>query len=127
MPTHPSATPASRKIFVLDTSVILYDHRALHSFEEHDVAVPLTVLEELDRFKKGSSVLNRNAREFIRGLDELSGRNLLQEWIPINGDTSGFVKVIADAETEMPRSFSIAMKSERVRRASPLARTCPAI
>ena len=95
MPTHPPvSTSDSRKIFVLDTSVILYDHRALHSFEEHDVAMPLTVLEELDRFKKGSSVLNRNAREFIRGLDELSGRNLLQEWIPINGETSGRVRVL---------------------------------
>jgi len=86
--------PTPRKVFVLDTSVILYDHQTLDSFEEHDVAIPLTVLEELDRFKKGSSVLNRNAREFIRRLDEFAGDNLLREWIPLNGPTSGRVKVI---------------------------------
>ena len=97
----------SHKIFVLDTSVILHDHRVLNSFDEHDIAIPLTVLEELDRFKKGNSVLNRNAREFIRGLDELSGSNLLQEWIPLanlnghgdplastNGNKSGRVRVL---------------------------------
>jgi PhoH-like ATPase len=84
----------SRKIFVIDTSVILYDHQALDSFEEHDVAIPITVLEELDQFKKGSSVLNRNAREFIRRLDEFSSDNLLQDWIPLNGSDGGRVKVV---------------------------------
>ena len=84
----------SRKIFVIDTSVVLYDHQALDSFEEHDVAIPITVLEELDQFKKGSSVLNRNAREFIRRLDEFSSDNLLQDWIPLNGSESGRVKVV---------------------------------
>jgi predicted ribonuclease YlaK len=43
----------NQKIFVLDTSVILYDHNAIRSFEEHDVAIPIHVLEELDNFKKG--------------------------------------------------------------------------
>jgi PhoH-like ATPase len=84
----------SRKIFVIDTSVVLYDHQALDSFEEHDVAIPITVLEELDQFKKGSSVLNRNAREFIRRLDEFSSDNLLQDWIPLNGSESGRVRVV---------------------------------
>ncbi len=87
-----------RKIFVLDTSVILHDHQVLNSFEEHDVAVPMTVLEELDQFKKGNSELNRNAREFIRILDQLSGANLLQEWIPLNGEGSGRVRVILPPE-----------------------------
>ena len=82
------------KIFVLDTSVILHDHKVLDSFEEHDVAIPLTVLEELDKFKKGNAVLNRNAREFIRGLDALSGDNLLQDWIPFNGGDRGRLRVI---------------------------------
>jgi PhoH-like ATPase len=83
-----------RKIFVIDTSVILYDHQALDSFDEHDVAIPITVLEELDQFKKGSAVLNRNAREFIRRLDEFSSDNLLQDWIPLNGSDGGRVKVV---------------------------------
>ena len=84
----------ARKVFVLDTSVILYDHQALNSFEEHDVAIPMTVLEELDRFKKGSAVINRNAREFIRRLDGYSGDKILQEWIPLNGGSSGRVRVV---------------------------------
>lgn len=89
-----NATDDVPKIFVLDTSVILFDHQALDSFEEHDVAIPLTVLEELDRFKKGGGVLQRNAREFIRRLDGYSGDRILREWIPLNGDGSGRVKVV---------------------------------
>ncbi|MEM8996584.1 MAG: PhoH family protein, partial [Acidobacteriota bacterium] len=84
----------ARKVFVLDTSVILYDHLALNSFEEHDVAIPMTVLEELDRFKKGSAVINRNAREFIRRLDDYSGDRILQDWIPLDGGSSGRVRVV---------------------------------
>ncbi|NCZ95416.1 MAG: ribonuclease, partial [Flavobacteriia bacterium] len=50
----PKASKPVKKIFVLDTSVILYDHHAIMNFEEHDVAIPIPVLEELDEFKKGS-------------------------------------------------------------------------
>ena len=48
-----------KKIFVLDTSVILHDHDSIKSFEEHDVAIPITVLEELDNFKKGNKYVTR--------------------------------------------------------------------
>ena len=57
------------KIFVLDTSVILYNHNAINVFQEHDVAIPISVLEELDTFKKGNDTKNFEAREFIRLLD----------------------------------------------------------
>lgn len=83
-----------RKIFVLDTSVILYDHNAVKSFQEHDVAIPITVLEELDNFKKGNDIKNFEAREFIRFLDDLSGDSGLQDWIPLNGTNKGKFKVI---------------------------------
>ncbi|HXO22410.1 MAG TPA: PhoH family protein [Thermoanaerobaculia bacterium] len=86
----------SKKIFVLDTSVILYDWNALQNFQEHDVAIPITVLEELDQFKKGNSVLNLQAREFIRQLDKLSGRNMLQEWIPLDGPARGKFRIVAE-------------------------------
>jgi PhoH-like ATPase len=85
-----------RKIFVLDTSVILHDFNALHNFKEHDVAIPITVLEELDTFKKGNSVLNLQAREFIRQLDKLSDHNMLQEWIPLDGAAHGRFRVLTD-------------------------------
>ena len=73
------------KIFVLDTSVLLYDSSAVKNFEKHDVAIPITVLEELDSFKKGNSVTNLHAREFIRYLDSISDANMMQKWIPLNG------------------------------------------
>jgi PhoH-like ATPase len=83
-----------RKIFVLDTSVIIYDHSAITQFDEHDVAIPITVLEELDNFKKGNDSKNFAAREFIRELDVLAGAKTLQQWIPINGPKKGSFKVV---------------------------------
>ncbi len=78
-----------KKIFVLDTSVILHDHNAINNFHEHDVAIPITVLEELDQFKKGNDSLNFEAREFIRFLDKLSAEHSLQEWIPLGNPEGG--------------------------------------
>lgn len=83
-----------RKIFVLDTSAILFDHNAFFNFKEHDVAIPITVLEEIDRFKKGNDVINYEAREFIRSIDRLSASYSLQDWIPLNGPTKGKFKVL---------------------------------
>jgi len=83
------------KIFVLDTSVIIYDHNAVNQFDNHDVAVPITVLEELDEFKKGNDTKNYSAREFIRFLDKLADKKeTLQEWIPLIGANKGAFKVI---------------------------------
>ena len=55
-PRKAKAPKKEKKIFVLDTSVILYDHNSIINFDEHDVAIPITVLEELDEFKKGRYV-----------------------------------------------------------------------
>jgi len=82
------------KVFVLDTSVILYSHDAILNFQEHDVGIPITVLEELDNFKKGNDTINFEAREFIRLIDNLSRGNKLQEWIPLNGKGKGKFKVL---------------------------------
>ncbi|WP_266205599.1 PhoH family protein [Pontibacter kalidii] len=84
----------TKKIFVLDTSVILYDHSAIRNFQEHDVAIPITVLEELDNFKKGNDIKNFEAREFIRFIDKLSSEHRLQDWIPLNGRNKGSFKVL---------------------------------
>ncbi len=88
----------NRKIFVLDTSVILYDHSAVKCFEEHDVAIPIQVLEELDTFKKGNDSRNYEAREFIRLVDSIANKELLSEWVPLNGPTKGKLTVIAKHE-----------------------------
>lgn len=78
-----------KKIFVLDTSVLLHDHNSVNKFEEHDIVIPITVLEELDNFKKGNETINFEAREFIRFLDNKSKESTLQEWRPINGRSTG--------------------------------------
>lgn len=82
-----------RKIFVLDTSVIIYDHTAAKSFQEHDVVIPITVLEELDNFKKGNDTKNFAAREFSRYIDKISKGGKLNDWIPINGKGHGMIKI----------------------------------
>ena len=88
-----------KKIFVLDTSVILHDHNSLNCFEENDVAIPITVLEELDNFKRGNDTKNFEAREFIRILDRLSNDFTLQDWIPINGSEKGKFKIVMENES----------------------------
>ncbi|WP_224744036.1 PhoH family protein [Pontibacter aquaedesilientis] len=96
-----TAEAKTKKIFVLDTSVILYDHSAVQNFQEHDVAIPITVLEELDNFKKGNDIKNFEAREFIRFIDKLSSEHMLQEWIPLNGKTKGKFKVMMNGSAKL--------------------------
>jgi PhoH-like ATPase len=72
-----------QKIFVLDTSVLLHDHLSITNFKSNDVAIPITVLEELDKFKIGNDTKNFSAREVIRFIDKLSGSGSLQEWIQL--------------------------------------------
>jgi len=106
----------SARVFVLDTSVILYDANAVFSFKEHDVAVPITVLEELDHFKKGDTVVNLQAREFIRHLDKLSSRDLLQEWIPLDGSDLGRMRVVPEggASVDARRVFGSDKNDHRI-------------
>lgn len=67
---------SKKKIFVLDTNVLLHDYRCIYNFQENSVIIPITVLEELDHFKKGNDIINYHAREFTRELDRLSGDTL---------------------------------------------------
>ncbi len=64
------------KIFVLDTNVILHDYTCIYQFQDNDVILPITVLEELDKFKRGNDLINFQAREFTRLLDEIVGDEL---------------------------------------------------
>lgn len=81
------------KLFVLDTNVILHDARCLGKFEEHDIALPITVLEELDRFKKGDGDIHYQARQFLRTLDEIAGDVMSDEGAPL-GEGLGRVRVL---------------------------------
>ncbi len=93
---------SEKKIFVLDTSVILHNHNAINSFEDNDIAIPITVLEELDNFKKGNDTINYEAREFSRIIDQLSNDYTLREWIPIGDENKqGKFKVVMNQSSKI--------------------------
>ena len=73
----------NKKVFVIDTNVILHDFNCLYKFQENDIVIPIVVLEELDHLKKGDSQINFHAREFTRELDKLSGDNLFDGGISL--------------------------------------------
>ncbi len=89
-----------KKIFVLDTSVIIHDHSAIFAFEENDVAIPISVLEELDNFKKGNDNKNFEAREFTRCLDELSSGGLMNKWLTLGRKELGKFTVVMSEKSE---------------------------
>ena len=87
------------KLFVLDTNVVLHDPTAIWQFEENDLAIPITVLEEVDRFKRGSDIINFHAREIARALDELAAQGgISQEGVHL-GDGRGKISVITSTFT----------------------------
>lgn len=80
------------KIFVLDTNVVLHDHHAIFNFQENDIYIPVTVIEELDKFKKGDDVLSFNARSFVRELDKISSFTLFEKGVSL-GKGKGVIKI----------------------------------
>jgi len=86
-------TKKTPKTFILDTNVILHDPNSIHQFEENDIVIPLTVIEEIDHFKRGSQVININARQFARTLDSLTGKALFNGGISL-GKGKGKVRVV---------------------------------
>lgn len=92
------------KIFVLDTNVILHDHTCIYKFEDNDIVIPIMVLEELDRFKRGNEQINYQAREFVRVLDEIVGDDLFNGGIKL-GPEMGKLRI----ETGKPFSPEMEM------------------
>ncbi|MDR1699451.1 MAG: PhoH family protein [Prevotellaceae bacterium] len=68
-----------KKNFVLDTNVILHDYKCIYNFEENDIYIPIVVIEELDKFKKGNDQINFNAREFVREMDAIMGDDFFKK------------------------------------------------
>ena len=83
------------KLFVLDTNVILHDSTCIHHFQENDIAIPITVLEELDNFKRGNEQINYHARDFLRDLDEITGDNLFKKGVSL-GNNLGKIRVVVN-------------------------------
>ena len=90
------------KLFVIDTNVILHDANCIRNFEENDIVVPIVVLEELDRFKKGNDDINFQARAFLRLVDDLTGDVLSCEGASL-GPGLGAIRVVLGGE---PRAES---------------------
>ncbi|MBN1866678.1 PhoH family protein [Candidatus Sumerlaeota bacterium] len=96
-----------KKAFVLDTNVVLHDSTCILNFKDNDVVIPITVLEELDHFKKGNDTVNFHARAFARAVDELSGDKLFDEGIPIGPDLGNIViKLDRELHPDIRHSFS---------------------
>lgn len=88
-----------KKVFVLDTNVILHDSSCIYQFEDNDVVIPMPVLEELDHFKKGNETVNFQARAFVRELDKLSsGDNLFKKGVSL-GAGKGVLHIYVGAMT----------------------------
>jgi PhoH-like ATPase len=105
------------KIFVIDTSVLLHDHESLSSFEDNFVALPITVLEELDNFKVGNGSKNFEARECIRIIDGLCKEETLQQWVPLDNGHGGELKVILGSdkfEPEIAHLFSAGTNDHKI-------------
>ena len=83
--------PSSKKIFVLDTNVLLHDPNSILHFQEHDVVLPIVVIEEVDHFKKDQTEVGRNARTVSRLLDRLRTTGSLSRGVPLEG--GGTLKV----------------------------------
>lgn len=75
-----------KKTFVLDTNVVLHNSDCIEKFHEHDIVIPMTVLEEIDKFKKGNEEINYNARSFHRKIIELSKQGRLSEGVSLGED-----------------------------------------
>ncbi|MCK9556941.1 MAG: PhoH family protein [Candidatus Cloacimonetes bacterium] len=85
-----------KKIFVLDTNVLIHNPRALFAFEDNRVVIPIVVIEEIDQFKKGLDEKSRNARQIGRYLDDLRKLGKLQEGVPT--DQGGVIQVTVNRE-----------------------------
>lgn len=84
---------ANPKTFVLDTNVILHDPTCINHFQENNIIIPLSVIEELDHFKRGNQVINLNAREFARTLDSITGNEIFNGGVSL-GKGKGKVRIV---------------------------------
>ena len=84
------------KFFILDTNVLLHNSRAIFSFSDNTVVLPMTVIEELDKFKKNNDELGRNSRDVIRTLDRLREKGCLGTGVPL--DSNGTLRITVEKE-----------------------------
>jgi PhoH-like ATPase len=101
-----------KKIFVLDTNVLLHDAASIEAFEDNTVILPMAVIEELDNFKRATSELGRNARGVIRRLDILRARGKLGEGVPMNN--GGLLKIVIGTPADLDAVLDVAIADNRI-------------
>jgi len=94
--------PTNKKIFILDTNVLIHDPNALFSFDEAHIGIPATVLEELDQFKGEGTERGRNSRQSIRHLDELREKGSLKNGVPL--DNGGTLQILFYDDTILEKT-----------------------
>jgi len=103
------------KKFILDTNVILHDYKCIYNFQENDIYLPITVLEELDKFKKGNDDINFNAREFSRDLDLVADNNIFTKGVKLGEDLGRlFIVTSADYPEELQHTFAVKTPDHRI-------------
>lgn len=106
---------SKKKNFVLDTNVILHDFRCLDNFEENDIYIPIVVLEELDKFKKGNEQINYNAREFLRQLDAITDDDLFSKGAKIgNGMGRLYIETVLKPQDKITEIFPERIPDHRI-------------
>lgn len=104
-----------KKLFVLDTNVILHDSACIYQFKDNNIIIPITVIEELDKFKKGNDVINCNARDFLRSLDALSSDKILNGGVPIdNGEGKISIALETPLTEKVKRNFNVISADIRI-------------
>ena len=103
-----------KKIFVLDTNVLLHDPKAIFSFEDNDVVIPIVVIEELDRFKKGIDEMGRNARQVSRFLDEFRRKGKLSQGVQLDGGGSLCVELNHQSPERLPPELVSSKADNRI-------------
>jgi PhoH-like ATPase len=103
-----------KKVFVLDTNVLLHDPHAIFSFEDNEVVIPIVVIEELDKFKKGIDEIGRNARQISRILDELRQKGKLSQGVELDGGGSLCVELNHQSPEHLPSELVATKADNRI-------------
>ncbi len=101
-----------KKIFILDTNVLIHDPYSFSRFEDNTVVIPISVIQELDRFKTSPDERGKNARVVSRNLDELRKKGRLDIGVEVNG--GGLLKVDLDRAAVLPSEFKLQEMDNRI-------------
>jgi PhoH-like ATPase len=103
-----------KKVFVLDTNVLLHDPHAIFSFQDNDVIIPIVVIEELDKFKKGIDEMGRNARQVSRILDEYRTKGKLSQGVKLDGGGNLRVELNHQSPQHLPTELIASKADNRI-------------